>query len=288
MPSSFRRYAVPEAGTPTREGGNAPHDKEARETLVRKAPVVLMYHGIDEVDAAKDAENLFVPVQAFTAQMEYLQRSGYRVLSESEYLEWLDGRPLDGRSVLLTFDDGYVSIQQHAAPLLARLGMPGICYVCPGLLGGQSTWMAEPSWHDLMDADQLAEIMDAGIALGVHGHDHSPMHSLTLDELEKHTRGAADLLEEKTGARARTLAYPYGYHSASSRQAVSASGLEGAFAIYRNAGRWALPRVDINSLDTPRTFRLKLASLYPTARRALSVAPPVRHALHTLVGRAQR
>jgi len=247
-----------------------------------------MYHGIDQVDAAKDAENLFVPVQAFTEQMEYLQRSGYHVLSESEYLEWLDGRPLKRRSVLLTFDDGYVSIQQHAAPLLARLGMSGVCYVCPGLLGGRSTWMGEPSWHELMDADQLAEIVDAGITLGIHGHDHRAMDSLTFSELEKHTRGAADLLEEQTGVRARTLAYPYGYHSATARQAVSASGLEGAFAIYRSAGRWALPRVDINSVDTPRTFRLKLASVYPTARRALSVTPPVRHALHTLVGRAQR
>lgn len=249
---------------------------------------MLMYHGVDNLDSVYDAENLFVSIDAFQHQMEYLKCSGYQILSEDDYLEWLNGKPLDGKSVLLTFDDGYSSILRNAAPILARLGMPGICYVCPGILGGRSTWMDQASWHELMDVAELSETVDAGITLGVHGHDHMSMDSLSFTELRKHTSDARALLKERVGIQAKTLAYPYGLHKPSSRQAVSSAGFECAFAIYETAGRWALPRVDINSLDTPRTFRLKLKSIYPSARRAISVAPPLRRAAHKLVGLAKR
>lgn len=254
---------------------------------MRSTPLVLMYHGIDYVDSAIDTENLFVPVHAFKQQMQYLQRSGYRVLSEAEYLNFLNGRPLDRPSVLLTFDDGYVSVLRHAAPLLNELEMPGICFVCPGLLGGRSTWMVQPSWHELMNAEQLTELHAMGFALGIHGHDHTAMDTLGFDELDEHTIDARALLKKQVGVEARTLAYPYGYHSSASRQAVSSAGFECAFAIYNPAGRWALPRVDINSVDTPRSFRLKLKPPYPMARRALSLAPPLRRAAHKIVGRAR-
>lgn len=255
---------------------------------MNREPVVLMYHGIGDFDSVRDPEHLFIPVHAFTGQMRYLQRTGYHVLSEEEYLEWLDGRPLQRRSVLLTFDDGYVSVLKHAAPLLAGLGIPAVCFVCPGLLGGQSTWMPEPARHELMDVSQLAELVAAGIALGVHGLDHTALEALSPGETDRHARGAAEVLHQRLGVRARTFAYPYGAHSATARQAVSAAGFEAAFAIYNAAGRWALPRVDINAVDTPRTFRLKLNPWYPRARRVVSAAPPVRRAVHTLAGRARR
>lgn len=255
---------------------------------MKNTPIVLMYHGIDKVDSGHDAENLFVPADAFQQQMEYLKSSGYRILSESEYLDWLNGKPLDGKSILLTFDDGYTSVLNNAAPILGKLRMPGICYVCPGLLGGSSTWMEPASRHELMDSAELAELANAGITLGIHGHDHASMASLSFSDLMKHTGDARALLEERVGVRAQTLAYPYGHHSPVSRQAVSSAGFECAFAIYETAGRWALPRVDINSVDTPLTFRLKLKSIYPAARRTMSIAPPLRHAAHKLVGFAKR
>ncbi|AMT95090.1 hypothetical protein A2T55_16370 [Brevibacterium linens] len=255
---------------------------------MRNAPIVLMYHGVGDVDSEHDAENLFVPVQAFQQQMEYLNHSGFKILSEVEYLGWLNGKPLERKSVLLTFDDGYSSILQNAVPILAGLRMTGICYVCPGLLGGQSTWMDKTSRHDLMDVAELSEVVDAGIALGVHSHDHSSMDKLNFTDLKKHTVDARALLEERVGVHAKSFAYPYGNHNPTARQAVSSAGFECAFAIYETSGRWALPRVDINSLDTPRTFRLKLQSIYPTARRALSAAPPLRRAAHRVVGLAKR
>jgi len=252
------------------------------------APLVLMYHGVDDLDSERDAENLFVPVRAFARQLEHLRSAGYTFLSEIDYVAWLDGRPLDGPSVLLTFDDGYVSVLHHAAPLLGAHGIPAVCFVCPGMLGKRSTWMPEPSWHELMTRDQLAELADAGISLGVHGYDHTALETLKADEMELQTKGAAAHLRELLGVEPRTFAYPYGTHSVAARQAVHGAGFEAAFAIYEDAGRWALPRVDINAVDTPRTFALKLTSAYPRVRKVLSVAPPVRRAAHLLAGRARR
>lgn len=255
---------------------------------MRHAPLVLMYHGVGDVDAKNDVDNLFIPTHAFAEQMSLLKRAGYRIITEAEYLEWLNGSPLAGPSVLLTFDDGYVEVLRNAAPVLANLRMPAVCFVCPELLGGRSTWMNELSWHELMDAGQLAELVDKGFDLGIHSADHCALDLLDPSALDRHTVGAREQLDATLGIRARSFAYPYGSHCAASRQNVSAAGFEAAFAIYETAGRWALPRVDINSVDTPRTFKLKLNAAYPFVRRALSIAPPLRRAAHRVVGLAKR
>ena len=40
------------------------------------------------------------------------------------------------------------------------------------------------------------------------------------------------------------------------------AGFAAAFAIYRRKGRFALPRVDVNALDTRSSFTLKTSGLY--------------------------
>jgi len=56
-------------------------------------------------------------------------------------LDELDG-PMDGggrqRRLLVTFDDAYVSVARHAAPLLADRGIPSVFFVNAGLLDNRS------------------------------------------------------------------------------------------------------------------------------------------------------
>jgi hypothetical protein len=46
--------------------------------------------------------------------------------------------------------------------------------------------------------------------------------------------------------------------------------------------------VDVNALDTPRTFALKTSTLYPRAKAVLDRVPAVRRFAHALVGKARR
>lgn len=254
----------------------------------RPGPLVLMYHGIADVPADADPHNLFVPPHAFRAQLETLRSAGFEPLDLDGYLAARScPTPTAGRQVLLTFDDGYVSMRSHAAPLLQQYGFPALCFISAGLLGDRAHGHPDPAF-DLMDADEVRTLPAHGIEVGVHGWDHLSMTALPPDALSKNTEDARTVLSGLVGSRPAAFAYPYGEHDSFARAAVQDAGYDVGFATHDGAGPMALPRVDVNSTDTSRSFSLKLQRWYPFARRALGTVGPVRGLAHRLVGSADR
>lgn len=253
----------------------------------RHRTLVLMYHGLGTVPAALDAPNNFVPVAAFAAQMDHLQRRGFTAVDEATYLDMLDGGPGPARPVLITFDDGYVSVLQDAAPVLQRRRMPALCYVSPGL-SGHVPGPGESPAKQLMDDDQMRALPSRGIDLGCHSWVHDSMRGMAAPALAQATTAARTEIFRISGEHPRTFAYPFGHHDARAREAVRTAGFEAAFATYDGHGRHALPRVDVNTTDTLRSFDLKLRRAYPAARQALSAAPAARRLAHSVVGYAPR
>lgn len=257
--------------------------------MKRQTPLVLMYHGIGEVPATLDPDNLFVPSATFAAQLDRLVERGWAVIDEAGYLAALDGAPTPPRSVLLTFDDGYVSVLERAVPMLAARGLPALCYVSPGL-DGRGPAPGLPDDFALMTTQQMRELVAAGVSLGCHGWDHQSMSGMDQVSLQRYTVTARDAVRAVIGTTdgPATFAYPFGHHDERAREAVADAGFSCAFATYTGSGRFALPRVDINATETPRSFDLKLRTIYPLARRALTSTPRVRQAVHRAVGHARR
>lgn len=82
---------------------------------------VLAYHGVDDPEG-------------FRAQLDYLLRTR-RPVSLDEVLDAAAGRrPLPGRPVLITFDDGERSVLEHGLPILRERGVPAAVFVVAGLL----------------------------------------------------------------------------------------------------------------------------------------------------------
>lgn len=256
--------------------------------MIRPGPLVLMYHGIAEVPAATDPHNLFVPPQAFRAQLVALRNAGFQPLDLDGYLAaQADPSPQAARQVLITLDDGYVSTLQEAAPALEEQGFPALCFVSAGLLGHTVHGQPHPA-YDLLDADQVRSLPEHGIEVGVHGWDHLAMTEVPTGQLHKHTDDARAVLTDLVGSRPATFAYPYGDHDERVRDAVQNAGYDIGFATHDGAGPMAVTRVDVNSTDTPRSFGLKLRRWYPTARRTLGTVGPVRSFAHRLIGSADR
>jgi peptidoglycan/xylan/chitin deacetylase (PgdA/CDA1 family) len=110
--------------------------------------------------------------------------------------------------------------------------------------------------------DDLCELEALGMTLGVHGLDHRPMTGMENDELVQQTSGARQLLQELTGAAARSFAFPGGRFDHRAQAAVKAAGFDLAFASRPGAGRYAVPRVVVEGSDTPLTLTLKLSRAY--------------------------
>lgn len=123
----------------------------------------------------KDADS--VPVfmfhrvlpEPFKAQIRFLQENGYRTLSLTDFIRFLEGtfRP-EAPSVLLTFDDGDQSWYDTAHPLLRDAGMKAAGFLVTRFIqdaAGSGPWLSWP---------QVLEMEASGVfefASHTHSHD---------------------------------------------------------------------------------------------------------------------
>ena len=100
---------------------------------------VLSYHRVN------DAGDPFFPAMStavFEQHMAHLARS-YRVLTVEDLVDRMRRGRLPRNAIALTFDDGYRDNLTHAAPILARYGLPATVFLTTGFIG-----TAEAPWFD--------------------------------------------------------------------------------------------------------------------------------------------
>lgn len=97
---------------------------------------VLLYHAVEnQPNPYLDGLNITIPTQMFEQHMAYVS-SHYTVLSTDQCSS---GRcPL-----MITFDDGYASVQQNALPILEARGLPATVYLIGKALAGAGVWVNE-------------------------------------------------------------------------------------------------------------------------------------------------
>ena len=91
--------------------------------------MILCYHGISQHDEHEALRDLFVPAGLFRQRMLALRKGGYNVLRLGDAVERVQAGTLPRRSVVLTFDDGFVDFSRIAYPILAEFGFPATVYV---------------------------------------------------------------------------------------------------------------------------------------------------------------
>jgi peptidoglycan/xylan/chitin deacetylase (PgdA/CDA1 family) len=100
---------------------------------------ILSYHRIND-----DNDPFFpsLPSAVFERHMAYLARS-YRVLTVEELVEKIHRGTVPRNALAITFDDGYRDNLTHAAPILARHGLPATIFLATGFIG-----TSEVPWFD--------------------------------------------------------------------------------------------------------------------------------------------
>lgn len=90
----------------------------------------VMYHSVGRQISDWHWSFLTVPWRVFESQLQALSRWGYRTIGIGELVDHLTGeRPLSGRNVLLTFDDGYLDNWVYVVPLLEKYSFRGTVFV---------------------------------------------------------------------------------------------------------------------------------------------------------------
>lgn len=107
----------------------------------RRAPgfPILTYHRVND-----DQDPFFpsLPTEVFERHMAFIARA-YQVLPLESLVELMRRDKLPRHALAITFDDGYRDNLTHAAPVLARHGLPATIFLASGFIGS-----AEVPWFD--------------------------------------------------------------------------------------------------------------------------------------------
>jgi peptidoglycan/xylan/chitin deacetylase (PgdA/CDA1 family) len=102
---------------------------------------ILCFHGLGAGRLDAEIDRSILHVRGFVQILRVLKRS-FRVLPLAELVECLQaGRQPPPKSVVITFDDGYASNLEIAAPELAALGLPWSSFLPAGFIeSGERRW----------------------------------------------------------------------------------------------------------------------------------------------------
>lgn len=235
--------------------------------------LVLCYHAVSERWPAA----LSVTPEDLERQLETLVGRGYRGATFSAAVR----APDRGRTVAVTFDDGYRSVIEHAHPILSALGLPGTVFVPTSFVGqeapmswpGIGQWLDGPHEKEMtpMSWDELRRLADAGWEIGSHTVSHPRLTQLDDATLAWELGESRRVCELRMKRACESIAFPYGDHDGRVVQAADHAGYATAGTLPKlrihaaRELRW--PRVGIYHRDAGLRFRLKVS---PTVRRIRS------------------
>ena len=187
---------------------------------------ILMYHKVDRMPPGVLHPRNYVLPEQFDAQLAALRRWGYQTISLADWTAYRTGGFLPPRPIVLTFDDGYRSVQDVAWPILARYGFRATVFVVAGLLGATNRWDADERQEPLLDAAEVRALHALGMPIGSHTASHRALRGLSDAEVLAEFQESRTTLERLTGAPVRAVCYPYGQQDARIRALARAAGYD--------------------------------------------------------------
>ena len=222
---------------------------------------VLMFHGISWMSNRNSDLYTLTPAR-FSKWLRWAKRLGYRSCTPTEFTA---GAAQD-RSLVLTFDDGYEEIYQHAFPVLKENGFRAIVYVVSDLIGRTNVWDDEHGLPQrrLLSREQIIEMHRYGIQFGSHSKTHARLNRLSDLSLRQEVTDSKRFLEDLLGTEVTSFSYPWGETDLRVRRAVAEAGYQTAFTTEDGFNFWndplTLRRVNVGGKDTLGDFVLKLAT----------------------------
>ena len=203
----------------------------------------------------------------FKRQMRFLKRERWNTFLVSD-LKNIHALP--PCSVALTFDDGFMDNYELALPVLLELGQCATWFIASQDIGKPASW-DHPSPYDsrLMAPGQIRRMAASGMEIGGHSRSHSDLTTLQEDALKEEILGSKRDLEDITGSKVTSFAYPFGRWNERVLKITAEAGYGLACTtspgrVSRTNNLLAVPRVAVFSEDTTSSFARKL--IYASTR----------------------
>lgn len=232
---------------------------------------VLCYHNIatlEEIEKFPEEKDWLIDVNNFEEQLKYLAEHHYKTLTTDEFLRWKKGEiSLPYKSVLITFDDGFLSNYQYAFPLLKKYSMNATVFLIGQYMGeGSKEWdgnVKEYLTKDIIKKcqEEYPNIEFASHSLGLHYQG-----SIEEKTVEEMTQDLNDFKNQIVPTK--VYAYPFGAKNDKIKQALYNNHYQLAFTYgpnkedYRKATKkdndYEIPRLNVSHGMKVSKFALRL------------------------------
>lgn len=220
-----------------------------------KIPVLLYHHLLKEEEMKAygwENNDSVISVEAFSEQMKYLYDNGYYTATLDELWDFLnENKTLPEKTVVITFDDGYLSNAVYAYPIMKEYGFKGAIF----MRGGATIYPQKPFDPKGLQPISLEENYkyEDVFEYGCHTYDlHQKdikdvalLVSLSKEEILE------DLSKNKKLFNTDYIAYPFGKYNDNTLEYLKELGYKMGFTIKRgyvskNSDKLQLPRFIID------------------------------------------
>ncbi|HAU31526.1 MAG: Polysaccharide deacetylase [Desulfotomaculum sp. 46_296] len=201
-------------------------EPQAEATNASQIPV-LMYHKISP-DLKSGGLGMRVTPARFNLQMQYLAKNGYHTVPLTELTDFIKGnKTLPSKSIIITFDDGYLDNYKYAFPILKKYGFTAAVFVVTDYIGKTNEFDAAKKLqmvNQLLGWNEIDQMSDYGITIGAHTLKHVSLTDITLPEARYEIENCKLVLEEHLKTPIEAFAYPYGHYNSQLKEIVRKSG----------------------------------------------------------------
>mgnify|MGYP003643424508 CR=1 FL=1 len=231
---------------------------------------ILEYHSIS-TNGFED--QITISKEKIVEQFEYLKNNNYSTLWLSDIDELINNKiSCPSKTVILTFDDGFLDNYTELYPLLQQYNFKAVCFMVLGRIGKSADWNGEfvNDNMKLMNKQQLAAI-SSHIEVGYHTFKHDNYADLTLDEIENDLELCQEIIKKENLNIFPALAYTYGgyYRKKGSKQKMFFELLKkhgikyglrigNRINIFPFKNRYEVQRIDIRGTDSMKDFKNKI------------------------------
>ena len=229
--------------------------------------IALMYHRVGSAGNAWEARYAISP-ERFEAHMLALARQGHCAVPLEALSEWLEGgAPLPAGAFVLTFDDGFRGVREHALPVLEQLRWPFTVFLVSNLVGGEDVWTRASNpdrvTYPLLNVEEILDMQRRGVSFHSHTCNHASLPSLDDDQLMRELAESRAALQHLLGRQVDYLAYPFGHLDERVTAATRSAGYRAAFSTQpgfnrRDVDRFRIRRIDVSGTDTPGMLMRKV------------------------------
>ena len=178
---------------------------------------VLCYHNLATAEEKANFESekdWTIDVQNFEEQLKYFKKHNYKTLTMKEFYEWKQGKiELPYKSVLITFDDGFLSNYHYAFPLLKKYNMNATVF----LIGEYVQNATQTDWDGNIKTYMPLELVEKSKEeypnIDFCSHTYGLHYHNSINEVSKEQMKKDFSLFNNNITNTKFLAYPFGQYN---------------------------------------------------------------------------